>query len=541
MKKKIALIPAAGRGSRMMGLTENNPKPMLPYEGKPIIGHTLDLLIKNDIEEVVIVVGYKKEKLIDYVLNFYKDKISIKFVEQLDLNGLAGAIKVGTDIIQDKDNKHLTIILGDIILHDKTVFELDGDFLGYKPVKDYSRWCMVDFKDDKIVFYDKPSVKPPTDSALMGVYGISDIGALNDSVSIVLSREETIGGEYQFSQVFNEYMKITRNEIQLKKILDFFDMGEIEDLTQTRKNITRHFNTIKKTDYGTIIKSSENSAKTKDEAHWYISLPQRVKMYTPHLVDINEDGSYELEFIGSTPVQELYIYDLVEKHVWFNFFKRLTQYFIETVKATNKKISKYDLHLVYIDKTIDRVNKIPNEFKKDEYVTINNIVYKNPIKHLNKIISKIDEEVISDFSANRNSAILHGDLFFGNMFYDIASESLKIIDPRGKFGDRVDNLGDIRYDVAKMNHSINGYYDFIVNGLYTLYEDSNGYHYSFYEGNQKVVKGLFDEMILKHYNKDEIDLLTGLLFLTMIPLHEENKNNQKMQFIQAVKFLNKFL
>ena len=126
------------------------------------------------------------------------------------------------------------------------------------------------------------------------------------------------------------------------------------------------------------------------------------------------------------------------------------------------------------------------------------------------------------------------------MLFDVNTNVLKVIDPRGSYGD-FGNYGDIRYDIAKLNHSINGYYDFIVNELYFVEDSGSTYHYHIYESDQHRVQDIFNETILKDYNREEIDLLTGLLFLTMIPLHKDNENNQKMQFITATQFLNKFI
>ena len=92
MTNKIifALVPAAGRGSRMFSLTDENPKVMLPLYNRPLIAWQLDKFIEEKIEYICIVVGYKKEKLISYVNRFYSDKFkTIIFAEQKELNGLA--------------------------------------------------------------------------------------------------------------------------------------------------------------------------------------------------------------------------------------------------------------------------------------------------------------------------------------------------------------------------------------------------------------------------------------------------------------------
>lgn len=62
-----ALIMAAGRGNRMQPLTNVLPKPMLPYKGDTLIGHSLRRL-GNQVKHVHITVGYKKAMLSQYLI-----------------------------------------------------------------------------------------------------------------------------------------------------------------------------------------------------------------------------------------------------------------------------------------------------------------------------------------------------------------------------------------------------------------------------------------------------------------------------------------
>ena len=63
---KQAIILAAGKGERLYPLTSARPKVMLPVGNKPILQHVLEALRANNVEEVVIVVGYFREQIQDY-------------------------------------------------------------------------------------------------------------------------------------------------------------------------------------------------------------------------------------------------------------------------------------------------------------------------------------------------------------------------------------------------------------------------------------------------------------------------------------------
>ena len=61
-----AVILAAGEGTRLKPYTETIPKVMLPVANKPIIAYVVDALRKSGITEIIIVVGYKKEAIMEY-------------------------------------------------------------------------------------------------------------------------------------------------------------------------------------------------------------------------------------------------------------------------------------------------------------------------------------------------------------------------------------------------------------------------------------------------------------------------------------------
>ncbi len=62
-----ALIMAAGRGQRMMPLTEHVPKPMAPFGATTLIAQGIEKL-KSHLESVHITVGYKKAMLAQHVI-----------------------------------------------------------------------------------------------------------------------------------------------------------------------------------------------------------------------------------------------------------------------------------------------------------------------------------------------------------------------------------------------------------------------------------------------------------------------------------------
>ena len=77
-----ALILAAGFGSRLAPITDNLPKSLVPVNGMPILFKQIDSLLKNGVNDITIVSGYKADVLEKAVKEKYLN--SIKIVESVD-------------------------------------------------------------------------------------------------------------------------------------------------------------------------------------------------------------------------------------------------------------------------------------------------------------------------------------------------------------------------------------------------------------------------------------------------------------------------
>jgi len=107
-----AVILAAGEGKRLRPLTNDLPKPMVRVNGKPILEYTLEIL-PSIISEVIMVVGYQKEKIIEYFGESFKG-MPIKYVEQKEPLGTAHALDVAGSEIKKGD---FLFLYGDDLYH----------------------------------------------------------------------------------------------------------------------------------------------------------------------------------------------------------------------------------------------------------------------------------------------------------------------------------------------------------------------------------------------------------------------------------------
>lgn len=89
-----AVVPAAGRGSRLGDLTADRPKPLVEVAGKPLLAHVLDRLREfpeHAVDEAVIVVGYRGERIVERFGDSYRG-LPLAYAEQERPDGMADAV-----------------------------------------------------------------------------------------------------------------------------------------------------------------------------------------------------------------------------------------------------------------------------------------------------------------------------------------------------------------------------------------------------------------------------------------------------------------
>jgi UDP-N-acetylglucosamine diphosphorylase / glucose-1-phosphate thymidylyltransferase / UDP-N-acetylgalactosamine diphosphorylase / glucosamine-1-phosphate N-acetyltransferase / galactosamine-1-phosphate N-acetyltransferase len=93
----IAVILAAGRGRRMRELTNAVPKPMVLVFHKPVVRYIIEGLRDAGIRRVLMVVGYRKEVVIDYFRDGSGFGVEIQYVEQITQDGTGKVLELAKD------------------------------------------------------------------------------------------------------------------------------------------------------------------------------------------------------------------------------------------------------------------------------------------------------------------------------------------------------------------------------------------------------------------------------------------------------------
>ncbi|MHA1694507.1 MAG: sugar phosphate nucleotidyltransferase [Candidatus Helarchaeota archaeon] len=211
MKKYTAIILAGGIGSRLRPLTTLKPKPLIPVVNKPMIHYAIDLLRYNGIDDIIIVVRYLGDQIIDYVKS--KDwgnvRIQIPDVEPLDT---ADAVRKVSDYIE---GENIIVSMADIItninLKDNIrFFEEKNAFatISMTSTNQPQRFGVILLdKNQKIyMFLEKPGYKELVISSIMDSHK---------------------GSVFLYTNLINTGLYIFKNEIlDILKKVDLMDFGK---------------------------------------------------------------------------------------------------------------------------------------------------------------------------------------------------------------------------------------------------------------------------------------------------------------------------
>lgn len=255
-----------------------------------------------------------------------------------------------------------------------------------------------------------------------------------------------------------------------------------------------YYNTVTKPrDFNAIDIDADVVTKTGNvagEIFFYKALKdyRGIEPYFPKLISASND-TLKIERIDGVTLSYLMQNNSLPVNVFKKALNALT--WIHETKHPHK--DAYINHMIY--------SQFANRISGYDYSK-----YENGADIAKRVLGLISEYTIT---RNINPCVVHGDPVFSNILYD-RQENIKFIDMRGKLDTTFTVLGDPIYDLAKVYQSLMGY-DFILN-------------------DRRVVRNAellecFEEHVMTNYSTtlDNIKKLTGCLYVSLIPLHDNQK------------------
>ncbi|MDR2489230.1 MAG: aminoglycoside phosphotransferase family protein [Desulfovibrio sp.] len=343
--------------------------------------------------------------------------------------------------------------------------------------------------------------------------------------------------EHSFGDALEAYAR--EHPLRFVPVGRCFELGHINAYFRSRAALTaqRAFNSIR-VNANIVTKTGIPYRKIEAEAHWFCRVPPQIKKYIPQLIAYGHKRGrpyYQLEYLSLSPLNELFVHGRNPVSFWEYAFNRLEDFFLDAAgTVSDTEAVRRAARRLYADKTRQRLLL----FTEAEGIDVAKPLFYADTR-LPALQDICEECLRKTLALPCAPGILHGDLCLSNIFIDMRSGRIKIIDPRGLDHDGTKTIyGDQKYDLAKLAHSCIGLYDFIISGYYRL-EAGDAYHYDLRfvldERLAAVQAKFWGKRFIPQCSVADILPLTVLLFLSMLPLHSDDRKKQQAMFANALR------
>lgn len=532
---KLVIIPSAKKVSKELEIEIGDiPSGMIPIGGKPALAYISDFYLNQGFK-ISVVVDHKKEDIKDYISK------SNLLIETIDIKNSSS---LGETLLKSLKKNDLGTSLLVINFADTfSSFEIpDIDTIYYSSIEEQYRWTTFKLSRTKEIIEIKEknifNLNDKRTKIFTGIFVIKNIKKFKKLLENQINNFDYLDPFYLAIQdYFNSILEEKKQFLELKK---WYDFGHIDTYYSSRRNLfkrERAFNSISIDELrGILTKKSKNKNKLINEINWYRNLPDQLSYLSPKIYefDINSLNPFiKMEYYGYPVLSDIYLFGSWNPGLWSCFFKDLKFILADMNNfkiSDNKGKIKKSLKEMYVNKTILRLKEIEEsdlykKFMKNK-LKINNLSclsITDIVSSLPKTFKRLKIEQTKTFS------IIHGDLCLSNILYDSKNRIVRLIDPRGSFGE-YKIYGDKNYDIAKLQHSILGDYDFILNNLFDFEwkSDQEIFFRPHLKKRHLLVKEIYKQIFsISEKNKIQIDFIHALLFLSLVALHNDKPKSQE--------------
>jgi len=243
------IILHGGHGTRLRPLTHTGPKQLLPIANKPMSQYCLESIKETGITDIAIIIGgVGSNKVKEYYGNGEKFGVNITYIEQDQPKGIAHAIRLCKDFIQ---NEKFLVFLGDNIIQKSIVgfvknFE-DSDYdstILLCEVDNPSRFGIAEIENEKIKNIIEKPKNPPSNLAVTGIYLLTA-----KIFDVIDNLNPSWRNELEITDALDILLK-KNNNISYEIITDYWkDTGTPKDILHANgeiiKNLSEYFDGVK--------------------------------------------------------------------------------------------------------------------------------------------------------------------------------------------------------------------------------------------------------------------------------------------------------
>ena len=229
------IILAGGEGTRLLPLTKDRSKQLLPIYNKPMIYYPLSILMLGGVKEILIITTPRDNKEFRNLLGDGSQwSLSISYEEQNNPNGIAQSLLIAENWLKGSSS---VLLLGDNFffghglpdLLKKTFNNSNGSTVFLHNVADPSRYGVANIDNNKNILdiVEKPS-EFISNWAVTGLYCYDQ-----DASNYVKEIEPSNRGELEITDLNNRYISENKMQAQfLGQGYTWLDMGTHESLLE---------------------------------------------------------------------------------------------------------------------------------------------------------------------------------------------------------------------------------------------------------------------------------------------------------------------
>ena len=494
MAEYKVLLTTSGLGSRLGNLTKFTNKSLVRIGDKPVISHIIESYPNNI--EFVVTLGHYGSHVKQY-LTLAHPEHNITFVEVDNYMGEGSSLLYSISLCEEYLQCPFIFHACDTILPKKYI--ADVDFSGNWSIggagDNSQSYRTINSVNGKIASINEKG-EQNFDFVYVGVSGIQQYEVFWNTCRSIIQTVKT-------SDLSDCHVIRKMNDFSVFQLDDWYDIGNIDALKRTRSKIKGTIHVLDKEDENIfvfddfVIKFFSNKKVCYDR----VLRTKNLKGLVPTLIESSENF-YKYRYVNA---------DLLSDVVDVNKFTNLLNWSKQNLWIP-KEDSLFEKNALsfYKDKTILRIEKFLEKYNLNDSRDYINGMYIPTIKDL---INEIDFSSLIGFPSG-----FHGDFILDNIL--VNNDDFTLIDWRQDFNGSID-AGDMRYDLAKMNHNLVLNHEILVNNHYSI-DFTNGIRCDVL-----VKKSLLEcQELLKKFcevngiSYKKIQLLTSLIWLNMSPLHE---------------------
>lgn len=396
-------------------------------------------------------------------------------------------------------------------------------------------WAFVTEAAGAVRFCDEPPCQLGGRRVVCGAFGISD--------PALLARACEAGG---IVEALNAYA--AERSLIAAPAEEWFDFGHLPLYLRSKQRImvARAFNELRFERHA-LVKRSADTAKMRAEAGWYEALPAALALHVPRYrgrVERGHQAGYAVEYLYHPLLSDLAAFGALPLPSWLEILTACLDLF-DACRAIRPdpgapEASPGFAAAFYEGMILGKTRERLGRYLEGADLALGDAIALNgrPLPPLGDLVERAIAAVPP--TTPDHVRFWHGDLFYGNLFHDFTARRALAIDPRGQDAAGQPCLfGDWRYDLAKLAHSVIGQYDRIILGRATLTEAGpRDWTLDLSETPiQTRVEEIFLAEIEARYGiaAREITALTALLFFSMLPLHAERPDLQRLMLANGMR------